>query len=167
MMATGLKLLSRDSFTTVTSVSLDNVFSSSYKQYKIITDVESSNNENVLFRLRASGTDNSSGNYRRTYLVGTSTSVVGANESSQTVWSGFGRAESGVRQCNITEVLNPFQSTNTTAYSFFVPSASGNLEVISVAYDITVTTSYDGFTIAPGFSASTFSGTVQVYGYVI
>lgn len=166
-MATGIKLLSRDTFTTVTSVSLDNVFSSSYKQYKIVTDVDSSSGSNVLFRLRASGTDNSATNYKRTYLVGTSTSVVGGNETSQTVWSGFGRAEVGVRQCNITEVLNPFQSTNTTAYSSFVPAASGSLEIITLVYDITVTTSYDGFTIAPGFDATTFSGTVEVYGYVI
>ncbi len=166
-MATGIKLLAKDSFTTVTSVSLNNVFSNTYKQYKIVTDVESAGNANVLFRLRASGSDNSSTNYRRTYLVGTSTSVVGANETSQTVWSGFGRAESGVRQCNITEVLNPFQSTNTTAYSSFVPAASGSLEVIALCYDISVTTSYDGFTIAPGFDATTFTGTVSVYGYVI
>jgi hypothetical protein len=166
-MATGIKLLAKDSFTTVTSVSLNNVFSSSYKQYKIVTDVESAGNANVLFRLRASGSDNSSTNYLRTYLVGTSTSVVGANETSQTVWSGFGRAESGVRQCNVTEVLNPFQSTNTTAYSSFVPAASGSLEVITLCYDISVTTSYDGFTIAPGFDATTFTGTVEVYGYVI
>lgn len=166
-MATGIKLLAKDSFTTVTSISLDNVFSNTYKQYKIITDVDSAGGGNVLFRLRTSGVDNSSTNYTRIYLVGTSTSVVGAVQTTQTTWSGFGRAENGVRQCNITEVLNPYQSTYTTAYSSFVPVASGNLEVISLGYYINATTSYDGFTISPGFDSTTFSGTVEVYGLVI
>jgi hypothetical protein len=166
-MATGIKLLARDSFTSVTSVSLDNVFSNTYKQYKIITDVESAGDSDVLFRLRVGGTDNSAGNYSRNYLAGSGTSVFGANETSQTSWSGLGRAENGVRQCNITEVLNPFQSAYTSAYSSIVPTATGNLLVISMVYYTSVTTSYDGFTIAPGFNSTTFSGTVQVYGYVI
>lgn len=165
-MPSGLTLLAKDTFTTVTSVSLDNVFSNTYKQYKIITDVDSTGGGNVLFRLRVGGVDNSSTNYGRQYLVGSSTSVVGGRETSQTVWSGFGRAENGLRQCNITEILNPYQSVAASAFSSFVPVATGNLEAIAVVYNMSVTTSYDGFTISPGFDATTFSGTVTVYGLV-
>ena len=166
-MPSGLILLATDSFTAVTSVSLNNVFSATYKQYKIVTNVSGSSAANVSFRLRASGTDNSSTNYIRRYIVGTSTSVVTARETGQTVWSGFGRAEVGAKTINITEILNPFQSTYTSAFTSFIPTPTGNLESLSAVFTSTVTTSYDGFTISPGFDATTFTGTVAVYGLVV
>ena len=166
-MASGLTLLATDSFSTVTSVSLDNVFSNTYKQYKIITDVSGASAANVSFRLRASASDNSSTNYSRRYIAATSTSVVTARETSQTVWSGIGRANASAKTVNITEVLNPFQSTYTSAFSFFITDPSGSLEVVTAVYNTSVTTSYDGFTISPGFDANTFSGSVAVYGLVV
>ena len=165
-MATGLILLAKDTFSAVTSVSIDNVFSATYKQYKIITNASGSTAANISMRLRVGGVDNSSANYGRQYMVSTGTSVVGGRETSQTVWSGIGRVESGIKQINITEVSNPFQSVAASAVSSFIPSPTGSLEAIALVYNMSVTTSYTGFTIAPGFDATTFTGTVTVYGLV-
>jgi len=164
MATTGLVLLAKDTFSSVTSVSIDNVFSATYKQYRIITNASGSGASNILMRLRVGGVDNSSTNYGRQFIVGTSTSVIGGRETSQTVWSGIGRVEVGIKQINVTEVLNPFQSVAASAFSAFNPAPTGSIEAIIIGYNMSVTTSYTGFTIAPGFDATTFSGTVTVYG---
>lgn len=165
-MASGLILLAKDTFTSVTSVSIDNVFSATYKQYKIIINASGSTGANISMRLRVSGTDNSSANYGRQYLVGANTSVVGGRETSQTVWNGVGRVESGIKQTNILEVLNPFQSVTASALSGVTVYSSASLETVANVYNMSVTTSYTGFTISPGFDATTFTGTVTIYGLV-
>lgn len=165
-MATGLILLAKDTFSAVTSLSIDNVFSATYKQYKIVINASGSTGANIMMRLRVGGVDNSSGNYGRQYLVGANTTVSGGRETSQTYWSGLGRVESGIKQINILEVLNPFQSVTASAIAGVTVFASASIETVANAYNISVTTSYTGFTIAPGFDATTFTGTVTVYGLV-
>jgi len=165
MATRGLVLLAKDTFSNVTSVSFDNVFSNTYKQYKLITVASSSGPNNIRLRLRAGGSDNSSANYARQYLVGTSTSVVAGRETSQTSWNGVGRVENGIEMVSICEILNPFQTAYTSASNLLILNPTGSIEVLGLAYGITVTTSYDGFSLAPSdFSGTLFSGTVTLYG---
>jgi hypothetical protein len=165
-MATGLILLAKDTFSAVTSVSIDNVFSATYKQYKIVINASGSTGANISMRLRVSGTDNSSANYGNQYIVGSNTTVSGGRETSQTFWGGVGRLESGIKQINILEVLNPFQSVAASAIGGYTVYASASIETVARVWNMSVTTSYTGFTIAPGFDATTFTGTVTVYGLV-
>lgn len=165
MATRGLILLAKDTFSSVTSVSFDNVFSNTYKQYKLITNIAAGVAGNLNLRLRASGSDNSSTNYQRQYIVGTSTSVIAGRETSQTSWNGVGRTENGVECISICEILNPFQTNYSSAVSRYVIAPTGSLEDISIAFGTTVTTSYDGFSLAVGnFGANSFSGTITLYG---
>ena len=50
--ATGLTLLHSSTFSTVSSKSIDSVFSSTYKNYKINLSILSSNTTDYMFRLR-------------------------------------------------------------------------------------------------------------------
>ena len=62
----GLAWINTTAFTTVTSVSLpDNTFSASYRNYKIILEIGAvTSDADFTMRLRASGSDNTTSNYR-------------------------------------------------------------------------------------------------------
>jgi hypothetical protein len=64
------------SFTGVSSVSLNNCFSSTYNNYLIVPDnITQSTSSYMLFRLRTSGTDNTDNSYWRQYILANSTEL--------------------------------------------------------------------------------------------
>ena len=159
----GLVFIKKVTGTGVSTISVDNCFSSTYSQYRIIFDISASVGQTNM-RLRASGTDNSSTNYRRQYFNIFSTSRDAARDTGQTAWGGVGSI-AAIPEISILEVLNPFQTKNTNAFyaMCYDPVANTNLYVAN--FGINVTTSYDGFTILPDASG-TITGTIYVYGYV-
>lgn len=162
MATRGLILLAKDTFSGVSSVSFDNVFSDTYKQYKIIFNIAGSSSDTLLMRMRASGSDNSSANYIRQYLVGTGTSATALRETGQTFWRSIGRADTH-GSIAIMEILNPFQNTYTSTNISMPAALTTSLELYNSANEVNVTTSYDGFTTLP-LTAVTLSGTITVYG---
>jgi hypothetical protein len=161
MATRGLVLLAKDTFTTVSSVSFDNVFSATYKQYRIITNISSASAGYSYMRLRASGTDNSSANYFRQFYAANGGTGSAARSSSQTTWAGITEMNT-YSNIQIIEVNNPFQSTYTSAINLSNDTSAGNIVWFSNVFGMNVTTSYDGFTIKP--DSSTISGTITVYG---
>ena len=160
----GLQLIETKSFTSVSSVSFDNVFSDDYVQYKIVIDALGASINHINMRMRASGSDNSSANYNVQYL-GTSggTSVIAARNGSATSFEAvnYSRANSAI--C-VLEILNPYQSTYTSGFtSTALNPQAATLGLYYRAYGMDVTTSYDGFSLLP--DTSTFSGTATVLGY--
>lgn len=152
------------SFTGVTTVSLNGVFSSTYDNYRIIIGNTASTGANLLIRLRASGTDNSSANYAwsGTYTSSTSAAYNGETGPGSTSWA-VGYSESGM-QCNtIIDVCSPF-ATNQAIYFANNLRMSGSVSSENKrSGGMTVTTSYDGLTL---FAASgTITGSIRVYGY--
>jgi len=160
MATRGLILLAKNTFSGVSSVSFDNVFSATYKLYKIVTNFSGSGAYTYM-RMRAGGSDNTSTNYNRQFLVGNHSTITAGRSTSVTRWD-------GVTELNTTgnialiEIINPFQSAYTNAISKMSEYNSGNIIFISGTFGLTVTTSYDGFTIAP--DTSTITGNITVYG---
>lgn len=68
----GLNYITGAAFTSVASFSFANdTFTSTYRNYRIVVDAQfSSNNQQISFRLRASGTDNSAANYEGGLVLG-------------------------------------------------------------------------------------------------
>jgi hypothetical protein len=161
--SSGLVFIKKATGTSVSTISIDNCFSSTYSQYRIIFDISASVGQTNM-RLRANGADNSSTNYRRQYFNIFSTSRDTARDTGQSAWLGVGSIDA-VQEISICEILNPFQTKNTNMFyaSCYQPVANTNLYV--AMYGINVTTSYDGFTILPDVSG-TITGTIYVYGYV-
>jgi hypothetical protein len=60
----GLVLLNTTSFSAVASQSVNDVFSSTYDNYRIVCEFSSSTDQEIFFRLRASGADLTSNVYR-------------------------------------------------------------------------------------------------------
>ena len=169
----GLVHINTTSFSGVASQSINDVFSSTYDNYKVITIVNNSTTSAIglSLRLRNSGTDNSANNYR---WSGTSTldnsatptpSGSGSNGLTSSFNIGASSSVAGFTGHIITEITNPFETIHTTESSlsvFYDQTATRGATALRSGL-ISVTTSYDGFTIFP--ASGTITGTVTIYGY--
>ena len=156
------------SFTSASAISLNDVFSATYQNYKIVftsTSVTSVVASNLRMRMRVGGSDNTSSNYKFGM-----TQFAGAYDDNQTSTSAtsmmlhrYLRAD-GVY--GNFEVYNPFATNYTGVYS---TSLNPNFGVTSGCFSYastTVTTSYTGFTLLiDNSSGELMTGTLSVYGY--
>jgi hypothetical protein len=143
------------------AISLNNVFSAEYDAYKIIVDVAKSTSAAISFRLRASGTDNSSSLYQSQIEIFSGTSL-GANRETNVTALQMSNTSTTADFTQI-EILNPFGAKATgisfrsnSTYSDTVNSRFGDSGHNS-------TTSFDGFSIIA--TAGNFTGSVSVFGY--
>ena len=156
---TGLVLLNTTSFSSVGSQSINNVFTSAFRNYKIVVTAKHASDSDLTFRVRASGTDLSSSNYYQgRYYVGLTSSLAfgSGNNSLQSSWD-LGRIGTWAGSM-VMDIANPQATEVTTA---FTSSAGGYFQVFGQSLN-NITTSYDGFTIISGGS---MTGQVSVYGY--
>ena len=147
------------SFSGVTSVSLNGVFSSTYENYVIVLRALGSVEYTGRVRLRAAGTDNTTANgYIVQAVRGISTAATAFNNTNN-LWDNifYGDATAAVAEY-------AFYRPNVAATTFFTGNFFGRTDyVATVGGYHTQATAYDGIT----FIASTgnITGTVRVYGY--
>jgi hypothetical protein len=157
----GMVLVTTSAFSASTSHSVNNCFSTTYTNYLLIVDMDSTADDALLMRLRVSGSDNATaGNYKwasqyTDYAGGTGT---GNGGGSATSWN-MGNILSTSRTSTIIDVCNPF----TAEQASFQGVSAGGLGALYRGGLMTVTTSYTGFTLIPG--SGNITGTVSVYGY--
>jgi hypothetical protein len=155
-------------FTTVSSVSLNSIFSSTYRNYKIVIDLTAASaSTSQNFKLRSGATDSSSSYYYGFMgikdLTGannmTATNVTGGIQWS-TSFGGFGDF-----LASDLIIYKPFIATRTilTGLGHGLTTVGGDRFSIAGAGFHDQATSYDGITIIPG--SGTISGTVSVYGF--
>ena len=156
------KVLAKQDFSAVSSVSFDNVFNSTMKEYKIVVNSSSSVDGNIGYRLRFAGVDNSSAVYNSQYSQFSSTSRVAATD--QTTYNFMGINNTDVKNIIVFEILNPFQTEYTTSFTLASVASVGNIYNATAGQGIDVNTSYDGITIRT--VSGTFTGTATIYGWV-
>ena len=154
------------SFSGASTVSLNDVFSATYDTYKVIINWTSATAQNLGMRLRVSGADNSTaGNYMwgengLTFSGGSSLN----NNSSDTSWNMEYTDTNGAVMA--MDIYDPFSSTKITRFNGL---STTRLSTAAASFyrghggNMTVTTSYTGFTIF--VSSGTITGSVSVYGY--
>ena len=160
----GLVKISTTNFTGVASQSFNNVFTTTYDNYRITGNLSLSNTTaNLLMRYRKSGTDESGANYTGGMVAFTGgagafgTGTGSATATSMTLSLNLSN-ETGVSFS--FDVMQP-QITETTPCFGFSKRRNNRIDVFSFNYYFT--DSYDGFTILPG--AGNITGSVSVYGY--
>jgi len=157
----GLVHIATETFSAVSSVSLNNVFTSDYDNYKIIIKHTNSASVYIQFRMRLSGTDATGSNY------------------SYQEFSANGSGVGAVRYINIPqgtvsydnqtvtgtsiEIYNPALAQQTLWIPWVLRYQSNSPILQSFAGTHSLATAYDGFTIYP--NGGTTSGTLSVYGY--
>jgi hypothetical protein len=159
----GLVLLNTTSFSAVASQSVNDVFSTTYDNYKVLIRLNASSvTSNAFFRLRVSGADNTSGvyYYMANYFSASSTNVpVNANNATQ--WNLFQTGTTAASHIDLT-IFNPFIAQKTTA------SGTTSAANATVAFGGAWAGLWDGTTSFTGFTiigeSGNLTGNVSVYG---
>jgi hypothetical protein len=154
--------------TSVSSIAVDNVFSSAYKNYRIVFNTDgatNTNNTTASLRLRASTTPDSSSNYSSRGSSTTSSALNSLILTSQTSWV-FHNFTSGNTQesHSYIEMFKPFTAAFTHAWFNQFRNNAGSFESSQFFSLHTAATSYDGFEINITTGSIT-GGTISVYGY--
>lgn len=167
--ATGLKWattggdfvrITTQSFSAASAVNVNDVFSSTYKNYKVFLNVATASvGQNIFYRYRVGGADNTTANYayQRLILNGTTfNNNRGTGETNGTIVDA-----STVNSNQEMTFFNPYESKLSYVY------ATGSYECSSPAIHLwysgfNATTSFTGFTIYP--SSGTITGEILVYG---
>ena len=164
--ATGLTLVNKTTFTDASNVQTDNVFSSTYNNYKMFVNLSAASAQGQMrLRLAAGGTVNSSSNYDQVMVY---SSFSNASHSSSTDGSNphnyqmIGYQSSTVKGDFNIDITGPANSSSRTSFwsKYQFIDTDGGFVIGST----TVDTAYDGYYIYPS-AGGTISGTILVYGY--
>ena len=151
-------------FSGASSVSVNDVFSSTYDNYLIQFNNVLGNAGFVGLRLRTS-TDETSSQYFTQEIFGGGSSLSATRTSSATSWAACFRIESAVQNLGSMVIYNPFNTVVTTAQTSLTTAASGTgIDLTFSGRGLNTTTSYTGFTLTPSSGTMT-GGTIRVYGY--
>lgn len=161
--ASGLSLITTSTFSAVTSVSINNCFTSTYQNYLINGNITSIAVAGTLsMRMRVGGSDNSAANY---YWAGSYINFTGAVTTNAENSSGL--ATSFLTTFSPTfgtafqmDLFSPQETIRTSMYNR-ISNTDTNVGA-SYGGNTSVTTAYDGFTV---FAGSNIAGTLRVYGY--
>lgn len=156
----GLDHIITQSFTSVSSVNINNCFSSTYDNYRILIDISARTSAPyaLRFRMRSAGSDSSSGyTWRITNNYGTS--LVQENTTSATYMeiqaAGLGATTLDLLAPNIARPTKFFW------HAMNLDGSTTNFSVGTAAH--TTSSAYDGITV---FSDSgTVTGNIRIYGY--
>jgi len=151
-------------FSAASSITADNVFTSTYRNYKIIINYTTSSTGNVFLKLRVGGVSATT-NYNYQNLEVNGTTVTAARSTSQSdanvgVWS------NGAFNCTLTlDLFNPQIATGTTYQSNCVASL-GAYTTPFLNYNNgnhSTATAYDGIEITT--SSGNMTGNYVIFGY--
>lgn len=162
---TGLSLVQAETaFTSVVSFSANNVFTSTYRNYRIVFNATDGDGS-ITMKLRASGTDTTANYYTiSTYGV--------SGNPFQSAFNALGTDEWYVADMNSAvdgsgngaiDIFNPQVAFASSATSQFYGASGGNNYWYNMYARQTDVTQFDGFTFA--ITASAMTGTYTVYGY--
>lgn len=168
----GLVLVAVQSFSAVSSVSVNNCFTATYENYRVMVSVTQASGTQdipVYMKLRASGADNSVGYYIANG-VGISDTAQNFANSSSNVSTGFYVARLANSVDNTTsfslELHGPQLSKRTPMYGTGMWTSGNSNAVTAVGTTIAglhnTIASYDGFSLS---STANLTGTLRVYGY--
>lgn len=157
----GLELVTADTFSAVSSRSIDNCFTSTYANYRIVVflDNASATSNALSLRLRASGTDTTTAYYWSEIYTAYNSTVTGGGGSNVSSVQWNYRLTTDLDFSASFDVTAPQLAKNT---GIFGHSFGDNVGRTFSAYQGS-TTQFDGITFFPG--SGTITGTIRVYGY--
>jgi hypothetical protein len=160
----GLVLIHTESFTAQSSISVNSKFSATYDNYVVrFNNVTASTNTSINMRMRASGSDESSSNYKAQYLEILGTTVQGSRTTTATSFTTVTYINTTYMGAHIFELVNPFNTVVTSGATIQPNTSAGNIEGYVTSFGLNTTTSYDGLTVFTG--SGNMTGSFSIYGY--
>ena len=161
----GLVKINTTSFSAVSSQSVNDVFSTTYTNYRIVIASTNASNGTWNFRLRVGGADASGSNYfYATSLIvsgaGTQAALQAESQTSIDIY------ENGSAGASLEMDIHNVFNAQSTMFSYMITdsrgSGSGAFRSVFGGAQHTLSTSYTGFTF---YSSHNMTGSVSVYGY--
>jgi len=158
--APGLTLITSESFSAVSSVSVNGCFTSTYENYRVVVEHIGSAQGVIRLRYRASGSDDSTSNYGYALYgiqFGGSVAMI-ANGSGQNLVN-ISLGISTNHSAFIADIIRPQKNTVT---EYLVTGTASERHFIGSGVFSSASV-FDGFSLFP--ESGTFTGTIRVYGY--
>jgi len=155
----GLVLVTTQSFSAISSLSVNNCFTSTFDHYEILISASGGGGA-VLLRLRGSGSDETSNEYHRQRIYGQGSSVLADRNQSTSVEAAVASTQGDTASI---KVFNPQKTQRTHISGRFNQSDGSNIFMQIPECELATTTAYDGFSL--NLNTGTMSGALRVYGY--
>lgn len=165
----GLVLLSGNTLSGSTGVTVDNVFTSTYTNYKVTISWNASHSgtSSCKIILRAGGSDDTNSKYTsgvRTFRINSDNEFETRNDVQSSGWdlAGIDATQTGNQLSRELTIFSPQVSRRTGFSGTGVTDEVTNQQMMYLGGAFEDTTSFDGITIKP--AAGTVSGQVNIYG---
>lgn len=151
------------SFNSVSSVILNNVFTSTYKNYRVIVTHAVTGDSDFAFRACASGSSATTGYYQAG--IGTfSESATASYRSGANIGAFIPGYSNGADNCStIVDVFRPKETMATSFIGLSHGAVPGSFRTWQVSGTLNNSISYDGISLST--SVGLMTGTMQVFGY--
>jgi hypothetical protein len=161
--SSGLNLITTQSFSAVSSQSINNCFTSTYDNYVVQVNIDSASVDDYVYvKMRSSGTDAST-NYNYTRIAAYATTIFATTTTGATSGVPLGcSAVSGGGATNLY-LFNPQKALPTYFDTQGNRKNGTSVEADSYRANHSTASAYDGFSLIPG--SGTITGKVKVYGY--
>lgn len=157
----GMTLVTAGSTSAASTLTLDNVFTSSYRNYKLFIDgVTSADDIDIPLKFRAGGATNSNANYTRTTVAGAASGVSRSVGSAATSFSSV--IAGGITRIVLEATFYAPQAAVNTGYLGLSASMSTNTYQYVTGGTFTAATQFDGFILTP--TSGTITVTYRLYG---
>jgi hypothetical protein len=161
-----LTFIKSQSFSAVASQAVTSAFSATYTRYKVVIEIDSNSSTGFInLRMRSGGTDNTAANYSSSGVYNTSNTPTPSGENSALGTSfviGYLNSAGANLIINM-DMNNPFATKYTNYNAANVRQEGSGLSVMANnGGTLSVTTSYDGFTV---LGSGNITGKATVYGY--
>jgi len=165
--ASGLTLINTTTYSAVSTISVNNCFTGTYQNYKIIiqsTATGATTPTDLRWRFRVGGTDNANATYNEELWYGTaSTGTVSGAWVAGSTSLGLPSGQGEYLGETSLEVFSPQLAQRSIILGIGVAAGSANTHYQTRFQYFNANTQFDGFTLFP--SSGNFTGTVRTYGY--
>jgi len=159
---TGAVLLNTTTFTSTSSINVNNVFNSSYENYLIMFNITgAANNGYCDFQLSTGGTASAASYYYAWQGINTSNTSINATNANvgSMLFAEFNASNTSTGV--VMYMYRPFIAAYTTLSAQFIQTQSNVTKIIQGGCEHRVATSYDGFKVLP---SQAITGTIRIYG---
>jgi hypothetical protein len=155
----GMTLVNSTTFTSQTTINIDNIFSADYDYYKFYLTFTGTSTDTVFASLRAGGSTISLTNYNSQRFILRGTSFFNLLQGSRPSWS-LGDAGNGISVFTEGVIATPFQAARTHLINHMV-STSANTSMENYHSMYSLNTSATGLALS---CANAITGKINIYG---
>lgn len=153
------------SFSGATSITLDNIFTSNFRNYKMILNMESFSANNDLFgRMTSGGVESSTSNYHFAGHAMNTAATNGAwvNPAATQLHFSANAASYGIRSRLFVEIFDPAIAKPTNLFWSSMHDNGSTWTATTVGGTQSLSNAYDGFKLY--VSAGNMTGSIRFYG---